>query len=356
MKKHIGILAFAFLAIISVSFGWIEPASASGTLHAGMLNAGVLGALAFGGVTAPFPVQPELTAIAIGYKNKTLIADEVLPRVPVGKQEFKYLKLDKGEMFTIPDTKVGRKSKPNEVEFSGTEVTDSTVDFGLDDPIPQSDVDNAPPNYNPLGRATEGLTRLIGLDREVRAANLVFGAANYAPANKVTLSGTSQFNDPASTPIKQVMDALDACLMRPNKMVIGRQAFSVLARHAEILKSINRNSGDKGIATRQAIADIFDLDDVLVGEAFLNTAKKGQALNLARVWGKHISLIYQDTTADTRGGTTFGMTAQFGSRVAGAQPDSDIGLRGGQRVRVGESVKELITANDLAYLIQNAVA
>jgi hypothetical protein len=305
----------------------------------------------------PFPVDPVLTAVAVAYRNRRLIADEVLPRVPVGKSEFKYFKYDLGEGFTLPDTKVGRRSKPNEVEFSATEQTDSTVDYGLDDPIPMDDITNAPANYDPKGHAVEGITDLILLDREVRASNLVFDAANYGANNKVTLAGTDQFSDFVnSDPIGTITDALDACLMRPNLMTIGRPVFSKLAQHPDIVKATQGNSGDKGIATRQAIADLFDLEDVLVGEAFLNTAKKGQAVNMARVWGKHLALIFRDKTASTRGKVTFGFTAQFQDRVAGSQPDGDIGLRGGERVRAGESVKELITANDLGYFIENAVA
>ena len=306
---------------------------------------------------APFPIQPELTAIAIAYRNTRLIADAVLPRVPVGKQDFKYLKHAMADGFTLPDTRVGRRGRPNEVEFSATETPASCLDYGLDDPVPQADIDNAPVNYDPLGRAVEGLSDLIALDREVRAANLVFNAANYGAANKVTLSGTSQFSDfTNSDPIAALMNALDACIMRPNVMVIGRPAFSVLARHPKVIKAVLGNAGDSGIANRKAIADLFELEDIQVGEAFLNTAKKGQTASISRVWGKHIALLYQDKNADTRGGTTFGFTAQFGSRVAGAQADSNIGLRGGQRVRVGESVVELVTANDLGYFIQNAVA
>src|SRR5690242_2969427 len=128
---------------------------------------------------APFPIQPHLTAIAIGYRNPLLIADGVLPRVPVGMQEFKYLKHTKEEVFTLPDTRVGRKGRPNEVDFTATEVTDKTEDFGLDDPVPQNDIDNAPVNFDPLGRATEGIADLIALDREKRAADLVFTSANY---------------------------------------------------------------------------------------------------------------------------------------------------------------------------------
>ena len=123
---------------------------------------------------APFPIDAELTAIAIAYRNGRMIADDVLPRVPVGKQEFKYWKYDLADGFTVPNTLVGRKSRPNEVEFDATDATDSTEDHGLDAPVPKADIDNAPANYNPLGRATEQTTNLIVLDREVRTSALVF--------------------------------------------------------------------------------------------------------------------------------------------------------------------------------------
>jgi hypothetical protein len=306
---------------------------------------------------APFPITPALMAIAIGYRNTVMIADEVLPRTPVGKQEFKYLKHTMAQGFTIPDTMVGRRGKPNEVEFSATEVTDSTNDYGLDDPIPQVDIDNAPEGYDPLGRAVEGIMDLVLLDREVRAANLVFNTNTYGASNKVTLSGTSQFSDFVnSDPIGVITGGLDAMIMRGNVMVIGRPAFSKLAMHPKIIKAVLGNAGDSGIATRRQIADLFELEDVLVGEAFVNTAKKGQAMTLSRTWGKHIALINRNKTATTRSGATFGVTAQFGSRIAGSDPDKSIGLRGGQRVRAGESVKELVCAPDLGYFIQNAVA
>ena len=314
--------------------------------------------------SAPFPITPEMTAIALAYKNTKLIADDVLPRIPVGTQEFKYASYTKSEQFSVPDTKVGRKSAPNEVEFTATEVTSKCDDYGLDDPVPQEDIINANNvaaitgrNYDPLGRATEGLTNLIMLAREQRAANLVFTAANYAAANQVTLSGTSQWSDFVnSNPISDLMNGIDVPIFRPNIMVLGRAAFTKLCQHPKIVKAVLGNAGDSGVARRADIAAMLELDEVLVGEGWVNTAKRGQTPTLVRVWGKHAALLYRDKTADTMGGTTFGYTAQWGSRIAGANPDGNIGLRGGQRVRVGESVKELLIANDLGYFIQNAVA
>lgn len=198
---------------------------------------------------------------------------------------------------------------------------------------------------------------LIELDREVRTAALVFAAAQYAAANKITLSGTSQFSDYAnSDPLGVIMAGLDACIMRPNVAVMGRAVFTKLCMHPEIVKAVHGNSGDAGIVQRRAVADLFELEDVLVGEGWVNTARKGQAATLSRVWGKHIALIHRNLTAGPNSGLTFGFTAQFGSRIAGATPDKNIGMRGGQLVRAGESVKEVITANDLGYLIVDAVA
>jgi hypothetical protein len=307
--------------------------------------------------TAPFPVQPELTAIALAYRNQRLIANDVLPRVGVGTQEFKYLTYNKADRFTIPNTLVGRRSKPNEVEFGAAEVTSKTEDYALDDPIPQADIDNAPPNYDPRGNAVEGIMDLIELDREKRTADLVFAAANYPSGNKVTLSGTSQWSDfTNSTPLADLQTGLDTPIMRANVMVIGRLAFSKLVQHPDVVKAMHGTSGDKGIATRQFLADLLELEEVLVGEAWVNTAKPGQAATFARLWGKHCALLHRNRTANTRRGVTFGLTAEWGSRVAGSQRDTNIGMRGGERVRAGESVKELIVASDVGYFLEDVIA
>ena len=306
---------------------------------------------------APFPIDAELTAIAIAYENRRMIADLVLPRVPVGKQEFKYWLQDLSEGFTVPDTKVGRKSQPNEVEFTATEATSATEDHALDDPIPYADIMNAPDNYNPVQRAVEGIANLIALGREVRAANLVFDAANYATANKTTLSGTSQWSDTAnSDPAVAILESFDTMAMRPTEGVIGRAVATKLATHPKIVKAYHGNAGDSGVVPMGFLADLLELNALHVGEAFINTAKKGQSTTLAQAWGKHAVFYHKDGMADTQRGTTFGFTAQFGERVAGQEDDSDIGMRGGVRVRTGESVKELITANDLGYMFVNAIA
>lgn len=307
--------------------------------------------------TAPFPVNPELTAIAIAYKNPdtALIADQAMPRIKaVGKREFQYDVYDLS-MFNRPDTLVGRKGRPNQVSMSAKRETAAIEDYGLDDPIPQDDIDQARADGRNLpGESTEYIMNLVSLDRECRVAGIVQNAANYAPANVKSLSGADQWTDAASTPLDDLLNALDAPLMRPNTAVISGPVWSLLRRHPQIVKTLYPVSGE-GVITRQQLADLLEIKTLLVGTSFVNNARKGQQAVLSRTWGNHCALLYLDSAASTSRGVTWGMTVPYGTAVSGSIQDKDIGLRGGLVVRSGESLKELVTAKDAGYLIKNCI-
>lgn len=319
---------------------------------------------------APFVIQPQLTAIALAYRNEKFVADDVLPRVPVESPNFKWSQYTKGDAFTVPDTRVGRKGDVNEIDWSATEQTTSTKDYGLEDAIPYSDVMAAQAAQrtqgvmpiDPQARSTELLTDLVQLDRELRVANVVNNPNTYPTANKTTLSGSSQWSDYTnSDPVTAILTTMDSMLIRPNKLVLGRAVYTKLRMHPKIVSAVfalGGNAATGGIVSRQAIADLLELDEIIVGEGWYNTAKKGQAVNVQRVWGKSAILFYQNPVlASPQGVMTFGFTAQWGDRIAGViEQDPDIGLRGGTRVRVGESVQEVIAAPDTGYLFQAAVA
>lgn len=318
---------------------------------------------------APFVVQPRLTAISLAYRNARFIADAILPRVIVASQQFKWSKYALGDGFTIPDTRVGRKSKPNEIDWTATEQSDATVDFALDDTIPAADVASALAAQaaqgvypiDPEARASTLLSDLVALDRERRVATLLFTLANYPAANRSTLAGATQWSDVTSDPLSAILAGLDVPVVRPNRAVFGQATWTKLRVHPKITAAVYPGGGNAtGGATavsRQALADLLELDSIEIGSSWANSAKPGQAVTLARLWGKHATFYYQAPNVQTTDDVTFGFTAQWGSRISGTvQNDPNIGMRGGTRVRVGESVKEVIAANDTAFFFENAVA
>lgn len=348
LKAHLPLLLLAVGLMVCAGLG-VAPDAIAGSVSVG--DAGLLTAMA---VVAPFPTNPEQTGIAIAYKNKRLISDDVMPLVPVKKQEFKHKKYALQDAFTVPDTKVGRRSKTNSVEFGSSEEVDMTEDHGLQTPIPIADLNNQEEGEDIIGHSTMLLTDLVLLGREKRVADKVFGAANYGAGNKRTLAGSDRWSQEDSTPILDITEARDSMVMTPNIGVCGRKTWRHLSQHPHIVKAVNRNSGDSGIAMRRAVADLFELDDIFVGEGWLNLAKPGQNPNVVRVWGPHFALLHRNPLANTKGGVTFGYVARWGTWFAGNYFDRDEGLRGSQIVRVGESVQEVITAPDLGYLLTNA--
>jgi hypothetical protein len=318
----------------------------------------------------PFVTIAALTAISQMYRNKKLIADMVLPRAPVFTEKFAYTIFNLEDSFAQPNTRVGRTGKVDTIDWGATQTTSQVFDEGLDDVVPIADIKAAEDMaaatgvdvIDPLGRSVELLTQQIANVREVRAANLVFNPNSYVAAQKVVLAGASQWSDAASDPVTAILTALDIPLVRPNIGVIGQAVWTKLRLHPKITAAINYAGGNASVGptpvARAAVAELFELDELLVGEGYINTAKKGQTPVVNRVWGKHASFMYRaPVITGTEGEPTFGLTAEYGARVAGSLGiDYDVGLRGAERIRVGESVRELITASPVGFYFENAVA
>ncbi|HVJ53457.1 MAG TPA: phage capsid protein [Aliidongia sp.] len=314
-----------------------------------------------------FPITPELTSVAIQYRNpaQTLIADDVMPMTPpMGTKKFKYTKFDLGNNFTIPDLQVGSRSKPGEYEVPGVEVPDECVDYGLEGFIPQDDIDQAASLramdqsiIDPQLLQTEVLTDVVILGRERRVSNIVFNPANYLPQLTEDLSansGAQQFDNFASSdPIAVLTAFLDSCVVRPNMLVFGQVAWSAIRRHPRIMKAINRDAGDTGTASRQQVADIFEVAQIKVGSSWVNLTLNGTNPTLARTWGPHCAGLFVDPQAARTKGLTWGFTANYRGRYAGALPDQRMGARGGVWVRVIETVKEEVAAQEAGFLLTN---
>lgn len=318
----------------------------------------------------PFFLSAALTAIAIGFRNpaNSYIADKVLPRRPVSAEKFSWTEYPLKEAFQMPDARVGRTGRVKQLEFGGEQRTSETADYGLDSPIPNSDIAAAKEarerkvsTFNPEETATELLTDTLTNIREVRVAQLVQNPATYSADRKITLAAGDQFNDyENSDPIAVLKEAFSKTLIyRPNTMPMGRAVWSKLSSHPKIVKAI-KGVTDVGIVSVEEFLSLFrdeGLKEVLIGDAYYDIAKPGKDANLQRAWGNHISLLYKNPVATPEGGgITFGFTAEYGNRLAGRIQDDDIGLEGGFRIRVGEKVKEEICAKDVGYFIQNAVA
>lgn len=319
----------------------------------------------------PFVVNTALTAIAIGYRNpaSTYIADAAMPRHPVSLEKFGWTEYPIEEAFNVPDGRVGRTGRVPQLEFGGTQREASVEDFGFDVPIPNSDIDAAEKakemglgNFDPEGHAVAAATDTLLNIREVRVAAMVQSAANYSATRRIQLAqSTDRFGDYAnSDPIGVIAKGMDSTLvMRPTDAFMGRDVWSKISSHPRIVNAVKGNVSNQGRITPEQFVELFSGDGLKrlhIGDAYFNTAAPGQPAALSRAWTRSIALLNVNPMATPEmGGITWGLTGQYGTRIAGRIADEDIGLQGGVRVRTGERVKELVVAKDVGYLIQDAV-
>lgn len=301
----------------------------------------------------PFVVDPVYTGIARAFRLAPAIADMVLPRIQVA-EKFAYHEFSLKEDFRVPDNRVGRTSRPNQVVSSSSRKMAETVDYALDHPVPIGDIEAGhQAGIDVKGRAVELIEKYNESAREIRVANMVMNPANYG-ANTLALSGASQWTDPTNDPIAAIKTQLDAMILRPNIAALPRNVATALQLNPNVIKAAHGNSGDKGVAAMRAIADLLELDEIYIGARFFDAAKPGQAANLARAWADHAAFLYIDKNAQNTESVTFGFTGQYGQKDAGEIPDPDVGRKGGVRMRSGESLKELIVAPEAGFLFQNA--
>lgn len=303
----------------------------------------------------PYQTRPAMTAIAIGYSNQSYIADRVLPRVSVDDLNFKFTVFDVKSSFALPNNVIGRKGVANELEY-GSSLADGTCEqYGLKSTIPNIDrKQNAQAKLpDPVLRAVAKLTEAHHRIREHRVALIAQDTANYAHA--VTLSGTNKLSHTDTDAVGVIRDALDAPLVRPNVMSLGQGDWGKLRSLPEIVSACQGNSGDKGMVSRRAFMDLFELDEINVGAGIVDIAKPGKPANFQRAWGGAISFTHKAPLIDQQDTITWGFTGQYGTWETGERKigKGDAGLYGATQVFVGEAVGEVICVKDAGYLFKS---
>jgi hypothetical protein len=116
-------------------------------------------------------------------------------------------------------------------------------------------------------------------------------------AQNDTLSGDTQWSDEDSDPIAAV-EAARATIMAavqamPNTLVMPYQVYAAVRLHPKVVERVAY--GSVGAVNEQILAQIFDVERVLVPRAFKNTAAPGQTAAMAYVWGKDALLCHVPT-------------------------------------------------------------
>ena len=159
---------------------------------------------------------------------------------------------------------------------------------------------------------------------EVHGAESATTPANFDPTNRAN-DDVAFWNNSASDPIELVRMLKRAIQRatgrRPNVLTLGREAYDALLDHGDIVGRLDRGQTiGPAIATRDALAALFELEEILVMDAIYNNAAEGQDASMNFIGGKNGLLSYRPPAASMRtpaAGYTFYWTAMVGMTNGG---------------------------------------
>ena len=326
-------------------------------------------------------VNAPLSNISLAFVQgeEGFVADKVFSNIPVSKQADAYFTYDRGEWNRddMEERQPGTESAGGTYEVANT--TYYAKVYALHKDVADQVRSNADDPINLDAEATRYITNKALIQRERKWATTFFAgsvwtyevdgaatataAASFDPTN-ASNNDKVYWNDASSTPIEDVREGKryvgEATGFRPNVMVMGREVFDTLVDHPDIVGRLDRGqTAGAAKANKDALAALFEVDEVLVMDAIYNSAEQGQTAVHAFIGGKHALLAYRPASPGLltpAAGYTFSWTGYLGM--------SDMGMRTlrfrmesirSDRVEIEQAYDQKLISADLGYFFEGIV-
>lgn len=241
-------------------------------------------------------VDPILTTMAQGFMQSELVGMNLLPFAEVLTYGGKIIEFDRAAFQTYNSRRSpGGATKRIQTGYTGDRAFSLILD-ALEHALPdeqtsESELIGINWSQYAIDACMSGLT----LNLEVEQAALLRTAANYATNNKIALSGTSRFNNAASTPsaiIRAGKEAVRSAIgVYPNVMEIPAAVLPGLQENPEIKDKLKYTSSES--VTPEMLAQMYGFRKVVIGMAIADDIS-GTPTD---VWGKDVIMSYVNPAA-----------------------------------------------------------
>lgn len=289
------------------------------------------------------------------------IAQRVMPSVEVAKQAGNYGKIPIEQLLQNRETKRAPGSNYSRGNWTFDDATYATQEHGIEEPIDDREAQMYREYFDAELIATSRAYRAVLENQEKRVAAAIFNATTFS---SFTTGITNEWDDPANAvPITDVEAAVQAVYSQsglwPNALIINRKVFRNLRNCDEIIDRIKYQGFQDvraGQISESALAQVFDLDHVIVAGGTKNTANEAQAASLAPVWSDEYAMVARVAVSQDFREPCIGRIfhwAEDGSLIGGqVESYRDETVRG-DIIRVRHDVDEIILYPEAGHLLSN---
>jgi len=168
--------------------------------------------------------------------------------------------------------------------------------YSASDSIAMEDIFDSQYPGSEEARIAKKVARVMKLAREKRAADLLFGTANFNDNSSIGQFGT-KFNAAGAEGLSYLHELKDTVFenahgINPDTLIFGRQLFRELARNPEVrgyvgdssagIASGNRILNDEAVIA--VLRDVLGIPNIYVGQARQDTAVPGATSSESYIW------------------------------------------------------------------------
>lgn len=305
-------------------------------------------------------IDQPLTNISIAAMNdaNSFVAQKIFPRVQVAKESDKYFVFTKSHLFRSTVEVRGPASPVKKRGYAVSATNYQANEYATGILVPDRIRNNSDAPLRPLEDGTTIITHDMLMFIESNFANEFLVTGTWT--TNATLSGTDQWSDYAnSDPIvniddaKETINGLTGIPTEALSLAMGSAVWKKLKRHPSILGAFGGGNAALKVATKEIVAEILGVKQILVSEAVTNANVEGNATQtLSRIVAKNCLVFYAPESPSL-------MTPSCGYFFSKTVSQID-------RYRVNESRSEAVEINslfdfkatdvDAGALIINAVA
>lgn len=248
-------------------------------------------------------VEPALTDMSVAFFQdpSNFMAHNLLVSTPVDKESGKYHVIDTDDIRRVQMDLKARGAKAVEGGFGISKASYSIDVVGLEYLLPDEDRANADPSLPPERVAEQFLRMQYMLKKEADFGTDLFKTGEWGTdiAGVTTTPGTGEvykWSDQSGDPIGDVATGQEAMLratgVLPNVMACNYPVYKSLINNASIQDRIKggANTNLPSLANRRLLAEILELDEVVVSMASYNAAAEGLAADNQFLLGNHALL------------------------------------------------------------------
>jgi hypothetical protein len=320
-------------------------------------------------------VSAALTDVSVAYiqSQDAYIADKVFPMVPVNFQSDKYFVFSKSDFFRDEAQKRADATESAGGGFNLTTATYSADVWAFHKDIGDQTRSNSDPAVDIETTSSEFCTQrlLIRRDRLFAASYMTSGiwgtditgvAYSAGPTTGQTVQWSDDVNgDPITDVSNGKLYVLSTTGMEPNVLTMAYPVFQALIKHPLIIDRIKYTSMPTAKnVTAMLLAEMFDLDRVIVSKAVYNAGVEGGTDSFNFIMGNNALLSYSPDSPglmQPASGYIFGWRGYTGLNDIGVRTSSWYMQRyRATRVECEMSFAMQLVGADLGYMFNSIVA